>query len=131
MHSVVVWGKTCHLCTIIIEASQFQFKNLKTLFYIKTTLDCNSKNVIYVLFCEDCGDEYIGQTINLRNRVIVHRQQAKNNSNFIPASKHFNNCAKKLPYFKVIPFYQCKEECLKVKEAFFIDKLRPQLNALC
>ena len=61
----------------------------------------------------------------------MHRQQAKNNSNFIPASKHFNNCAKKLPYFKVIPFYQCKEECLKVKEAYFIDKLRPQLNALC
>ena len=41
-------------------------------------MTCNVRNVIYVMKCRCCGEEYIGETGNfLRKRVTVHNQQIR------------------------------------------------------
>ena len=44
-------------------------------------MSCNSFNVIYVVICSDCLEEYIGETgvgkARLKDRVRVYRQHIK------------------------------------------------------
>ena len=42
-------------------------------------ISCNVKNLIYVIRCMGCQEEYIGETGDiLRHRMPVHRQQIRN-----------------------------------------------------
>ena len=38
---------------------------------------CDMRNVIYGIVCGECGQNYIGETINLWHRVTVHNQQIR------------------------------------------------------
>ena len=72
-------------------------------------MDCSSKNLLYVIKCEGCEENYIGQTGNdLRKRMTVHRQQIKDPSTRkIPLSAHLSECAgNKDNYFTLFPFYK-------------------------
>ena len=69
--------KRCHipnsgLCRHLIEEDTFEFKCGRK-FYVHESMTCDVKNVLYVMKCSDCGEEYIGQTRDyLRKRVTVH-----------------------------------------------------------
>ena len=99
-------------------------------------MNCNTKNLIYVLFCNGCNQRYVGQSGDeLRNRCRVHRQHIKNPETApLPLSKHISQCASsKDPQFYMLPIYKMKNENkdqrLKM-EQHFIQKLCPSLNAL-
>ena len=53
----------CGICNNIIVGNKFQFKN-GPLFEIKTNKDYSSNNLLYVIKCEGCGENYIGETGN-------------------------------------------------------------------
>ena len=53
--------KRCGTCSYIYECETFIFKNQKT-FQIRHPMNCKSKNLIYVMTCNGCGEHYIGQT---------------------------------------------------------------------
>ena len=57
---------------------------------------CSSKTLLYVIKCEGCGKDYIGETGNeLRKRMTVHRQQIRDPTiNMIPLSAHLRTCTK-------------------------------------
>ena len=98
----------CGICKNIIEGESFTFKNGPT-FKVKTNMSCTSKNLLYVMRCEGCGEDYIGQTGNeLRKRMTVHRQQIRNPElRMIPLSEHLSKCAKSSSKkFSVFPFLQ-------------------------
>ena len=41
-------------------------------------MNCTSTNLVYVITCAGCGQNYIGETGDvLRNRVTVHKQQIR------------------------------------------------------
>ena len=97
-------------CNNFIVGNKFQFKN-GPLFKVKSNMDCSSKNLLYVIKCEGCGEDYIGETGNeLRKRMTVHR--------------HY--------YFTLFPFYKFADNTTEleriVKESEFITKYRPKLN---
>ena len=124
----------CGICENIIEGESFTFKNGPT-FKVKTDMSCTSKNLLYVMRCEGCGEDYIGQTGNeLRKRMTVHRQQIRNPElRMIPLSEHSSKCAKSgSKKFSVFPFYKFPEEAKEqqriIKEAEFISKYKPKLN---
>ena len=124
----------CSICNNIIVGNKFQFKN-GPLFEVKTNMDCSSKNLLYVIKCEGCGEDYIGETGNeLRKRMTVHRQQNRDPTiNMIPLSAHLRTCAKdKDNYFTLFPFYKFADNTTEqeriVKESEFITKYRPKLN---
>ena len=57
-------GKSrCKTCPIIIEGQSFTFRNGKS-FTVKNDMNCDTKNVIYALICQNCNKFYIGQTSN-------------------------------------------------------------------
>ena len=98
-------------------------------------MDCSSKNLLCVIKCEGCEENYIGQTGNdLRKRMTVHRQQIKDPSTRkIPLSAHLSECAgNKDNYFTLFPFYKfpinATEQHRIIKEAEFIKKYKPKLN---
>ena len=98
-------------------------------------MNCSSKNLLYVIKCEGCGEDYIGETGNeLRKRMTVHRQQIRDPTiNMIPLSAHLRTYAKdEENYFTIFPFYKFADNTTEqertVKESEFITKYRPKLN---
>ena len=68
---------TCGLCIHLLEGNYFTFR-CGTNFKIHEHMSCDVKNVVYIMICRGCGEEYIGETGNLlRQRVTVHNQQIR------------------------------------------------------
>ena len=126
--------KRCKCCENIIETSSFLFSDINLEFQIKTDMNCNSKNLIYVLFCNGCNQRYVGQSGDeLRSRCRVHRQHISNpNEAPLFVSKHINQCAHSIvPSFQILPIYKMKTEDKDQRirmEHHFINKLCPSLN---
>lgn len=94
-------------------------------------MSCKSKNLLYCITCNQCGEDYIGQTgTQLTARMRVHRQQINDPSTRnTPCSEHFDRCAK--GDYKVFPFYKLKTDSTAmrlVKENYFIKLFPPKLN---
>lgn len=125
----------CGTCEYIVEGNTFKFKN-EMKFIIKYDMDCSITNVIYVITCNGCNENYIGQTNNLRKRVTVHRQHIRQREYaMIPLSGHIRSCAQdKKPLFYIFPFYKFFHEPTEseriIKEKRFIDIFKPKLNAI-
>ena len=67
-------------------------------------MNCNTLNCIYVLSCNGCKEEYIGETNNLRLRLNLHKNHVTKNVG-LNVSRHISECAKnKHPKFYVKPF---------------------------
>jgi predicted GIY-YIG superfamily endonuclease len=122
----------CGCCTHIEESTSVTFES-GTVFNVKSNMDCNSSNVIYVITCMGCNGQYIGETGDvLRNRIRVHRQHVNDaNTRQLRVSEHIALCSKMEPKFKVFPFYKLGHNdtaMRREKEQFFIRKFRPTLN---
>ena len=126
----------CCLCTNneFLEASEINFNNGKN-FKIYSPMSCSSKNIIYVIICNNCQLEYIGETGDtLRHRFNVHRNQIKNEEiRKLLVSKHIYQCAKnKTPNYKVVPIYKFNDNTTeterRIKEQYFIKQFKPALN---
>ena len=104
-------------------------------FKIHENMSCDVKNVIYVMKCKDCGDEYIlGETDNyLRKRVTVHNQQIRDpRTRMLQVSAHTDTYANNtFPKYYIFPFYEMYSESTtlrRAKEKFFINSLKPKLS---
>ena len=122
----------CGTCEHLIEGSTFKINSKE--FTVKSNMTCSSTNIIYVLKCTNCEDFYIGQSINLRKRVTVHRQQIVHAEHrHLHVSKHIHSCA--ADDFKIFPIYKVfanQEQnvnlLLDSKEMHFIKLFNPPLN---
>ena len=124
----------CGICSYLIEGPEFTFKDGQT-FKVKENLTCNSENLIYVITCCGCLENYIGQTgMSLRKRMTLHRQQIRDESTRqIPLSGYIEICAgMNLPNSKVFPIYKYSDSTTEQqrinKEKQFIQKYKPRLN---
>ena len=125
----------CGLCVHLIEGDAFEFKCGRK-FYVHESMTCAVKNVLYVIKCGGCGEEYIGQTGDfLRKRVTVHNQQIRDpKTRMLYVSGHIDICAHQLiPKYMIFPFYKMYSESVSfrcAKENYFINLLKPKLNRL-
>ncbi len=124
--------KRCKCCSHIRESNNIKFE-IGVLFHVKSDMNCNSSNLIYVITCTGCNGQYIGETGDiLRNRVRVHRQHVNDpNTRQLIVSEHIDNCAKTEPKFYVFPFLKLNNNdtiLRREKEQFFIRKFKPTLN---
>ena len=84
--------------------------------------------------CSGCEQEYIGDTRDsLQHRMTEHRRQIRNaNVRILHVSTHNASCPKDYDImFKLFPLYKLKDDSTvlhKIKEANFIEILKPQLN---
>ena len=93
-------------------------------------MDCTVRNVIYALKCKSCEQTYIGETVNLRNRMTTHRNNSAHESSAVmKVNKHLYECGLG---FWLCPIYKMREEnkiARLVKEDSLIKLLKPELNA--
>ena len=59
----------CACCNYIKESSFHTFKTTGDIFYLKEDMTCKSSDLIYVVICSTCNEEYIGETGERKTRV--------------------------------------------------------------
>ena len=70
--------KNCVSCSYLLKASLYQFKRVKKTFLLKNSFNCESSNLIYVVICQGCKEEYIGETGCLvKERINIYRQHMR------------------------------------------------------
>jgi len=89
-------------------------------------MNCNSNNIIYLIPCNKCHKQYVGQTgRKLKDRLNNHRSSIKLNNNN-PISKHFNDIGLTHNYYNlnIIPIDIEKDyERRIIKEKAWIQEL--------
>ena len=121
----------CALCKHLIESGQLQFKNGKT-FTVNINMFCDVKTVVYVIRCQRCDEDYVGETRNLRQRVTVRSQQIRDTmTRKIPLSEYLDKCSSDTLKYKIFPFYKLQTDAVvqrRQKETYFIKLYNPKLN---
>ena len=130
-YGVTKCGKNCVCCSYIGECKEIKFKNREEKFKLKSRFNCDSTNLIYLLICNGCGEEYIGETSRtLRERVSLYKSRIGDpNLGTIFVEKYVRSCGKE--QFSISPFYQMRNNNLNTRrahESAFIDDFKPKLN---
>lgn len=120
----------CKCCNILIEYKNEIKINNHTI-EINSNVNCTSKNVVYILFCDGCQQFYIGKTeTNFNLRLNLHRNHIDNPTyTVLNVSRHIQQCKKT---FKASILFQTKNEdiyLITYMENYFIGLLKPSLNA--
>ena len=92
----------------LLEGNSFQF-NCGMNFKVHDDMTCEVKNILYVMKCRGCGEEYTGEIGNvLRKRVTIHSQQIRDpRTRMLQVSGHFDECASHLnPKYYIFPSYK-------------------------
>ena len=119
----------CKTCDDILEVDSVYFKNTGVTFKIKTPMNCLARNVIYYIICTKCKEDYVGETVNLRDRNNSHRSCSKDeNRAVMEVSRHILKCGEG---YKICPILKVKQDCeitRLVKEDAIIKLAQPSLN---
>ena len=118
----------CKCCKILIPYRKLIIiKDMK--FYINYNGNCQTKNVIYILFC-CCNKSYIGQTITQFNlRINLHRDHSNNiDRTILNSNKHIHKCGGN--FKTTILFIATNNDTMYLNqmEEYFIKIIKPELN---
>lgn len=93
----------CLCCHYIQVTSVFHSTQTHEEFHINSYMNCNSHNIIYLITCNKCKIQYIGQTgRQLKQRLTDHRSNINLQKN-TPISIHFNSPLHSLKDLNIIP----------------------------
>ena len=123
--------RRCECCLYIKPQSEFGSTRTGAEFTITGKLDCNSKNILYIIECKKCQEQYIGETgRTLRARLNNHLSDIRN---YVETgiAEHFNQLDHDITDLQITPIVQIPDEGSAVKngiarrkqESFFIKKL--------
>ena len=68
-------GKNCVSYPYLLKTSLYQFKRVNKTFLLKNSLNCESSNLIYVVICKGCKEEYMHFFIS-NTRLKLGKNQA-------------------------------------------------------
>ena len=67
-------GNRFQLCTAFVSASCVTSTSNGRTFHCRNQgTNCNTKWAVYVIMCDVCGMQYVGQTNNIRSRINGHK----------------------------------------------------------
>ena len=97
-------------------------------FYAKATANCKSKNVIYLIECNKCGKQYVGETENaLHLRMNGHRSDYNRKLPDKPVAVHFNSVGHTFNDLSILVIEQMWRDDSahrKTRESYWIHTLR-------
>ena len=83
-------NKPCSICPFVSTKKVIKAKHSDHQVELSKHFDCNSKNIVYIIECKKCGDQYIGQTMNsLKDRFLDHLGYARREEVAKATSGHF------------------------------------------
>ena len=85
----------CNKCDIckdyLISGNKFKCKVIGRVYSVRGSLSCNSPNVIYIISCKNCGDQYVGSATDFKARFRIHKSKIKTKKDRCVAARHFSN----------------------------------------
>ena len=54
--------KRCECCASLLLGNSYTFTNVDKTFNLKTCFSCDSYNLLCIIICPTCGEEYTGET---------------------------------------------------------------------
>lgn len=95
---------TCQTCRDhAIKSKQFKSETNESKFNIRQKLSCNSSNLIYLITCQKCKLQYVGETgRTLHQRLTNHRSDIKTHKK-TSIGIHFNTINHSLRDLKIVP----------------------------
>ena len=87
--SCITSCKKCGICKHYMLTDN-KFKVTGRFYNVRGNLSCNSSNVIYLISCKNCEDQYIGSAIDLKARFRIHKSDIKTKKDRCDTARHFN-----------------------------------------
>ena len=113
----------------IIKATATDFKT-----EVNAPVNCYSKNVIYLITCKHCNEQYVGETFRTANdRFLNHRGYVNNNKDKKATGHHFNLPGHSISdmKFQIIEKVHNKDPFFrKEREKMYINKLNTKLKGI-
>ena len=128
--------KRCECCTSLLLGNSYTFKNVDQTFNLKTYFSCGSYNLLYIIICTTCGEEYANETgigkTKLRDHVRVYWQHIRQPEyQKLKLEEHLRTCGK--GSFKIFPLLEMRSSEIdlhKSCETNFMKKYKTKLNNL-
>ena len=76
---------------LLITDSKFRCTATGKIYFIKDDLFCDSCNVVYLMTCSNCAEQYVGSVINFKQRFRIRKSDIKTNKDRCGTARHFNN----------------------------------------
>ena len=72
-HTIASFNK-CNTCqNFLITGSKFRRTVEGKTYFIKGNFSCDSCNVIYLITCSNCREQYVGSAVNFKQRFRIHK----------------------------------------------------------
>ena len=125
----------CESCPFILQGKDVQSPFCATSVKINASLDCNSKNVVYGIFCDksNCKQCYIGETQRkLKERLSEHKNSVrKNEKNVIGV--HFNGPGHSVENLKITAIekvFARGQQIILKRESLWINNFEAEYKGL-
>ena len=114
----------------LLKASLYEPKRVNKFFLLKNSLNYEC-NLIHVIICQGCKEEYIGETGYLvKERINIYRKHIRQPQyQQLAVEEHLRFCG--IGRFHMFPFFKIIQEIKTLRtsyEDYFIDKFKPLLN---
>ena len=129
-------NKPCSICPFVSNSKTIKAKHTHNDHRVELSkhYDCNTKNIVYIIECRKCGDQYIGQTKNsLKDRFLDHLGYARRGEIEKATGGHFNLPGHSLSDMSISVLESVKEkntfyrEC---RESFHIENFNLQRKGI-
>ena len=123
--------KRCECCASLLLGNSYTFKNVDKAFNLKAHFSCDSSNLLCIVICSTCGEEYTSETgigkTKLRDRVRVYRQHIRQPEHQnLKVEEHLRTCGKGT--FKIFPLLQMRSSEIDLRRSYdrnFMKNTRP------
>ena len=97
-------SRKCDLCrNYLVQSNAFTSFRTKKKYFINQQLNCQSKNVVYLISCNKCSLQYIGSTSNeFKVRFRNHKSAMLTKKKTCEVAIHFNEISHQLSDFSFI-----------------------------
>ena len=85
-------GKKCDICDhFLVCRNKFTCKVTGKIYEVRENLSCNSPNVVYLISCKLCNDQYVRSAYknNFKSRFRVHESDINTGNDRCSVAKHF------------------------------------------
>ena len=118
----------CKTCPILMTTDEFTSHKTGQVFKMKFAASCKSSDIVYLISCRRCGQQYVGETEQqLHCRINSHRYDIRHRrTEESPVAEHFNGAGHTLADLTVVAIDQLHshDACLrKIRESRWIRTL--------
>ena len=83
----------CDICkNFLVSDTKFKCKVTGRVYNIGGKLTCNTHDVVYLISCSNCYDQYVGSVLDFRNRFRIYKSDIKAKKDWCGAARYLKTC---------------------------------------